>query len=166
MEENKKNESIETPVTVEETEPAGNKNRLEEQLLYLRSDFENYRRNVAKERASWGVSAQSSLLLDLLPIVDNFERALKDLSSYRAADVAESARFQGIELIYRDLLAFLLRNQVRAMEETAVFDPARHEAIARIPAPDKTSGTVVEVVEKGYLFKDTVLRYAKVVVAQ
>src|SRR3989339_768355 len=97
MEENKKNESIETPVTVEETEPAGNKNRLEEQLLYLRSDFENYRRNVAKERASWGVSAQSSLLLDLLPIVDNFERALKDLSSYRAADVAESARFQGIE---------------------------------------------------------------------
>jgi len=166
MEENKKNESIEIPVNKEENQQAGEKNRLEEQLLYLRSDFENYRRNVTKERASWGITAQSSLLLEFLPIVDNFERALKDLSSYRVTDASESARFQGIELIYRDLLALLTRNQVKAMEETVIFDPAQHEAIARIPVPDKASGTIVEVVEKGYLFKDTVLRHAKVVVAQ
>lgn len=166
MEEKKRDEPVEMTGNAEENARINEKNRLEEQLLYLRSDFENYRRNVLKERASWGISAQASLLLELLPVVDNFERALKDIAQYSATVPSEQARFQGIDLIYREFLSFLARNNVKAMEETTLFDPSKHEAIARVPATEKESGTIIDVVEKGYLFKDTVLRHAKVVVAQ
>ncbi len=144
----------------------------EAQLLYLRADFDNYRRNVQKDRALWSSSAQAMLMLDLLPVVDNFERALKDLAASRVELGAESlgeqesARFQGIELIYRELVAFLNRNGVVQMPPGDLFDPSRQEAVVHIEMAGKAPGSIVDVVQKGYLFKDGVLRPAKVVVAK
>ncbi|KKT23491.1 MAG: Protein GrpE [candidate division TM6 bacterium GW2011_GWF2_43_87] len=140
--------------------------RSEEQLLYMKADFENYRRNVSRDRALWSQNAQSVLMLDLLPIVDNFERALKDLALVQNASEPESARLKGIELIYRELITFLNRNGVAEMASLVQFDPSKQEAIARIEMAGKEAGAIVDVVQKGYLYKESVLRPAKVVVAK
>ena len=139
--------------------------RLKIQLAYLRADFENFRRHQEKERASCTAFAQSRLLVELLPLVDNFERALRDLAIGQLSS-SERARFQGMELIYRELQAFLLRHEVKEIPAAGLFDPQLHEAIAQVEVPDKRAGEIVEVAQKGYRYRDMVLRPAKVIVAR
>lgn len=144
-----------------ETDLAKEKN----EYLFLRADFDNYRKRMLKEREELLRNAGEKVLRGLLPIVDDFERGLEATKDV-AAD-AEAVR-QGMELIYNKLIKFLADNGVKAMESTgATFDADLHEAIASVPAPDPSMvDKVVDTVQRGYMINDKVLRHAKVAVGQ
>jgi molecular chaperone GrpE len=136
----------------------------EAQERYLRTlaDFENFRRRTTREREDWRRQAQEALLREILPALDNFDRAL----AAPPAPGADPAFRTGVELIHRDFLAALERLGVRAF--TAVgqpFDPMRHEAVGRVERADVEDQTVVAEPLRGYLFQERVLRPAQVVVA-
>jgi molecular chaperone GrpE len=125
------------------------------------ADFENYRRRTAQQAAQAGERAKVGLLRELLPVVDNLERA-----EAAAAD-SEGPLHEGVKLVLADLQGVLAREGVEEMTPVGEkFDPTVHEAISTAPAQDGTeSGVVVEVVEKGYRSRDTVIRPARVVVS-
>ena len=137
-----------------------------ERYAYLRSDFENHRRREVTETSNRIARAQSALLLDLLPIVDNFERAFAEVANNPHEDLQK--RMTGFELIYKNLLKLLEKNGVTQMTvtEDELFDPEFHEALMHVQQEGTTSGHVVQVPQKGYLFKGNVLRPAHVSVAQ
>ena len=132
--------------------------------LFLRADFDNYRKRMLKEREELLRNAGEKVLKGLLPIVDDFERGLQATKdSNDAAAVRE-----GMELIYNKLLKYLADNGVKPMESTGQpFDPDFHEAIATIPAPSEDlKGKVVDTSTRGYMINDKVLRHAKVAVGE
>ncbi len=136
----------------------------EAQERYLRTlaDFENFRRRTGREREEWRRQAQEDVLREILPVLDNFDRAL---AAPPLGDVDRSFR-TGIELIHRNFLAALERVGVRPFLAVGQpFDPTRHEAIARAERSDVEDQTVVSEALRGYLFHDRVLRPAQVVVA-
>ena len=130
--------------------------------LMLMADFDNYRKRVTREKADIIKNAAERVLLEILPIVDDFERALA-----ATADSTESLR-EGMTLIYHKLIKYLERNGVKPMDtDGKPFDPDFHEAIAKIPAPsDELKGKVVDTTTKGYMLNDKVLRHAKVAVGE
>jgi molecular chaperone GrpE len=132
---------------------------------YLRTlaEFENFRRRTARERDDWRRQAQEALLREILPVLDDFERALAAPS----APDAEPAFRTGVELIHRNFLTALERLGVRPFEAVGQpFDPTRHEAVGRVERADVDDETVVAEPLRGYLFQDRVLRPAQVVVAK
>lgn len=162
-------EAVETDV---EAQNAELQNQLEAALtdvekekkeyLFLMAEFDNYRKRVNREKADIIKNAAERVLLDILPIVDDFERALA-----ATADSSESLR-EGMTLIYNKLIKYLEHNGVKAMEtDGKPFDADFHEAIARIPAPtEDLKGKVVDTTTKGYMLNDKVLRHAKVAVGE
>lgn len=132
-----------------------------DKYIRLYSEFENFRRRTAKEKLEMIQSANEQLLKALLPVVDDFERAEK---SFKDKD---SKELEGFFLIYNKFKKTLDQYGVKTMEAGAgsEFNPDLHEAITQIPAPDeKLKGKIVDVVEKGYLLNEKVIRFAKVVV--
>jgi molecular chaperone GrpE len=125
------------------------------------ADFENYRKRAAKEMTAAGTRARIGLIREILPVVDNLERALS------VAPAGEGDAFvEGVRLVYRDLEGALARAGVETIEPKGdAFDPNVHEALSVRPQDGAESGTVVDVVEKGYRTSDTVVRPARVVVA-
>jgi len=132
----------------------------------LFAEFENFRRRTAKERLEMVVQANSDLLRDLLPVVDDMDRALKVLEAAEDAALTESPFAEGIKLVRHKLHLALERKGLKPFAATGQpFDPDRHEAITQIPAPtDALKGCVVDEIEKGYNLGDKVLRFARVVV--
>ena len=137
---------------------------LNDKYLRLYSEYDNYRKRTNKERIELIGSAGTDVLKDLLPIMDDFERAI--LYNETAEDLA--AIKEGMKLIYEKFKSTLNNKGLVALESKGKpFDSEFHEAIANVPAPDKNMvGKVVDDVEKGYLLNDKVIRYAKVVVGQ
>jgi molecular chaperone GrpE len=136
----------------------------EAQERYLRTlaDFENFRRRTGREREDWRRQAQEALLREILPALDNFDRAL----AAPPAPGADAAFRTGVELIHRDFLAALERLGVRPFVAVGQpFDPTRHEAVSRVERADVDDHTVVAEPLRGYLFQERVLRPAQVVVA-
>lgn len=134
-----------------------------DQLLRRQAEFENYRKRVERERSEAYQRARSEVLLELLPIVDNFERAL---SSLEKGDGEAAALRQGVELIHRqfnDALAKFGLEPVEAVGQT--FDPHLHEAVTTEPTDEHEENTVIEEFERGYKIGDKLLRPAKVKVA-
>jgi molecular chaperone GrpE len=125
------------------------------------ADFENYRKRAAKDLAAAGSRARIGLIREILPVVDNLERALG------VAPEGEGDAFvEGVRLVYRELEGALARAGVEAIEPKGdAFDPNVHEALSMRPQDGAESGTVVDVVEKGYRAGGTVVRPARVVVA-
>jgi molecular chaperone GrpE len=124
----------------------------------IQADFENYRKRVARETAAAGERARSGLVRELLPIVDNLERALA------SAEEGEQHLAQGVRLVHSELIAVLERNGVEQFNpEGDKFDPAEHEALS--VRADGEPGLVVEVVERGYRSNGSILRPARVVVS-
>ncbi len=131
---------------------------------YLRTlaDFDNFRKRVGREREEWSLRAQEQLLREILPVLDNFDRAL----AAAPAPGSDGGFREGIELIHRDFLKALERLGVRPFSAVGeLFDPERHEAVARVERADVADQTVVTEMLRGYLFRDRVLRPARVVVA-
>jgi len=126
------------------------------------ADFINYRRRVDEERAQQARDATVSFLQRLLPILDDFERALANATP---ADV-ESSWGRGVQLVERNLRGLLAAEDVqRIRAEGAEFDPREHEALGRQPSPDVPEGHVLHVVRQGYKKGDRVIRPAQVIIA-
>ena len=139
--------------------------QLEEQLAYLTSDFNNYRRNIEKEKTKWKQEAQASVLSDLLTVVDDVDRAVADLESLDLSE-DEEKRFEGVHLIQKSLHKLLDTYEVKEITQVDEFDPQWHEAIMQVSETDVESGNIVSVIQKGYTHKGNLLRTAKVSVAQ
>lgn len=137
---------------------------LNDKYLRLYSEFENFRKRTAKERLDLFATAGKDIIVDLLPVLDDFERAMKNASKEQ-----EFATFKtGVELIYNKFKNTLENKGLKpfvSLEKT--FDPEIHEAVTKIPAPHKKlKGKVVDEIEKGYELNDKVIRYAKVVIGE
>jgi molecular chaperone GrpE len=136
----------------------------EAQDRYLRTlaEFDNYRKRMLRDRDDWRRQAQMDLLKELLPALDNFDRALQ----VAPAPAGDDSFRAGVELIHRDFLAALERVGVKPFATVdQPFDPQRHQAVARVERADVADHTVVAEMVRGYQFHDRVLRPAHVVVA-
>jgi molecular chaperone GrpE len=135
-----------------------------DKYLRLYSEFDNFRKRAAKERLSLIETAGEDILRKVLPVVDDFERALE---AFQAADTAApQAAQEGVRLIYEKLIHLLQQAGVQPMllDRGTVFDAELHEAVTQVSTEDQSMrGKVLEVLEKGYLLKEKVLRFAKVV---
>jgi len=135
---------------------------LKDKYLRLYSEFDNYKRRTSKERLELTKTANQEMVVALLPVVDDFERAQQSMQN--AQDVAPVK--EGVELIYNKLHHILQQKGLKPMQAIgADFDADVHEAITQIPAPDPSQkGKVLDEVEKGYYLHDKVVRFAKVVI--
>jgi molecular chaperone GrpE len=125
----------------------------------IQADFENYRKRAAREAALAGQRAKSGLVRELLPVVDNLERAL-------ASAEHEQHFAEGVRLVHSELIAVLERNGVEQFDPRGErFDPGEHEALSMRSEDGAESGTVLDVVEKGYRANGSILRPARVVVS-
>ena len=141
--------------------------QIEEQkdkYLRLSAEFDNYRKRTMKEKAELILNGGEKSISSILPIVDDFERALKNMET--ATDVA--AVKEGVELIYNKFMSVLGQNGVKVIETTEQpLDTDYHEAIAVIPAPNEAlKGKILDCVQTGYILNDKVIRHAKVVVGE
>ena len=134
------------------------------EYLFLMAEFDNFRKRTVREKADIIRNAGEKVLGELLPIIDDFERAIK--ANEQADDI--DAIKQGVTLIYNKLIKYLEQNQVKAIESTGCdFDTELHEAVTTFPAPsEELKGKVIDTVMTGYTINDKVLRHAKVVVGQ
>jgi molecular chaperone GrpE len=135
-----------------------------DQFIRLQAEFDNYRKRTLKEKMELTKSAGESLLVNILPLVDDFERALDSMKESKKDDPVK----QGLDLIYKRFIDFLNQNGVKEIEAAGQeFDTDLHEAITKIPAPsEELKGKIVDVVQKGYMLNDKVIRYAKVVIGE
>jgi molecular chaperone GrpE len=134
---------------------------LNKKYLYLMSEFENYKRRTSKERLELFKTASKDLIVELLPVLDDFERGLEVME--KAQDVA--AVKQGVDLVYHKFKGVLTaKGLTPIVAQDQAFDPDLHEAISQAPAGEEAVNKVVQEVEKGYKLHDSVLRYAKVIV--
>lgn len=138
---------------------------IKEQLLRTNADLQNFKNRVARERTAWIQDAQIELIKKFLPIVDNFERALQVAQEQKLTEL-EHSWMSGIQLTYKELEKFLHENGVREIDCTKKFDPQLHEALATLQVPEKKTGDIAHVHQKGYALGDKVIRPAKVTVAQ
>lgn len=132
-------------------------------LQRLQAEFENYRKRMLKEQTYVFETANQALVKSLLPIVDNFERAI----GHKVTDAADFVEYsQGIELVYQYLLDVLHKEGLEAIDSLGEqFDPHCHEAMMQEPTDQHAENTVIEVFEKGYRFKGRVIRPARVKVS-
>ena len=136
---------------------------LNDKYLRLYSEFDNYRKRTLKEKAELSKFASADVITSLLPVLDDFERAIK---AFDASNEADKAFKDGIVLIFGKFLSILNQQgleQMRTIGET--FDTDFHEAITNMPAPSpEQQGKIIDEIQKGYLLHGKVIRYAKVVV--
>ncbi len=137
---------------------------LSDKHLRLQAEFDNFRRRTIREKAELIKSGGESVIMGILPVIDDFERAIDSMEEISDDDSGK----QGILLIYSKFKDFLKQNNVKEIEALHKdFDVDHHEAITKIPVDDeKFKGKVVEVIQKGYTLNDKVIRFAKVVVGE
>jgi molecular chaperone GrpE len=136
-----------------------------ERCMLVSADFDNYKRRMQKEQASWARSSKMMLVRSLLPVIDTVELALLDCAK-RTPTAETASLISGIQMMGSAFHKFLESAHVTEITALTSFDPLLHEAIAQVKADTHPSGDIVEVLQKGYLFEDQVLRPAKVSVAQ
>ncbi len=138
---------------------------LKAKYLRLYSEFDNYRKRTSKEKLDIIQRANENLILNLLPILDDFQRALKTIDIKRATSVEDKE--EGFRLIHQKLFNNLEKTGLKEIEDPVGedFDVDKQEAINQIPAPKpELSGKVIEEIEKGYMLNDKVIRYSKVII--
>jgi molecular chaperone GrpE len=139
---------------------------LNDKYLRLTAEFDNFRKRSLKEKMDLIKTAGEDILINILPVVDNFERALKSINNNTSEE--GKAIIEGIELIYGKFKEFLSQRGVKEIDATGkVFDTDLHEATTKIPAPQEDmKGKVIDVIEKGYLMHEKVIRFSKVVIGE
>ncbi len=136
-----------------------------DKFLRLFAEFENYKRRTAKERIELFSTASEGVMKTLLPVLDDFERALTHIEDDKEAEELR----KGVLLIYNKLVSTLEQKGLKVMEVNKgdTFNADSHEAITQIPAPtDDMKGKIIDIVEKGYLLGEKVIRFPKVVIGQ
>jgi molecular chaperone GrpE len=167
---NNENEQVENPeqekVVETPAEPTmeDKYKELNDRYLRIHAEFDNYRKRTNKEKLDIISTANAGILKDLIPVIDDFDRAIL---YNETADDLNSVK-EGFNLIFNKFKSTLELKGLKAMDaQGEAFDSEIHEAIANVPAPSrKMKGKVIEAVEKGYYLNDKVIRYAKVVVGQ
>jgi molecular chaperone GrpE len=156
--------TIEEPVA-EESAPAHSTaepaQAPDESYLRLAADFDNYRKRVAREQVDLTRRANERLLNELLPVLDDLERALEAAAEHEEAKLEE-----GVRLVHRSLLGLVERHGLCEIETEGAFDPHVHEALLAQPGEGAEEGSVLQVLQKGYKLGDKVLRPARVIVAE
>jgi len=139
-------------------------NQMNDSYLRLMAEFDNYRKRTLREKAELIKSGGEAVLTDMLPVIDDFERALNNVRN--TEDI--TAVIQGLELIYAKFISYLSQQGVRVIETNdQVFNTELYEAIATIPAPeDAMKGKILDCIQTGYTLYDKVIRHAKVVVGE
>jgi len=137
--------------------------KLNDSYLRLMAEYDNYRKRTIKEKAELIKTGGEKAFTGILPIIDDFERAVKTLET--ATDI--SAVKEGVLLIYNKFMNYLQQNGVKPIESLGqVFDPEMNDAVATIPAADEEQkGIIIDSIQTGYTLYDKVIRHAKVVVA-
>lgn len=138
--------------------------REKDRYLRLFAEFENFKKRTARERVDMFKTAGADVIGSLLPVLDDFERALKEIEKSE-----DDSLHKGVELIHNKLRETLKSKGLHLMDVKPgdAFDADSHEAITQIPAPDdKLKGKIIDVVEKGYTLGDKIIRYPKVVIGQ
>lgn len=137
---------------------------LKDKHIRLQAEFDNYRKRTIKERMELLKTASESVLVNILPVIDDFDRALQTLESVQE----ENHVREGVNLIYNKFQEFLKQNGVKEIEARGKdFDTDLHEAITKIPAPSEDmKGKIVDVIQKGYYLNDKVIRFSKVVIGE
>jgi len=135
-----------------------------DKYLRLSAEFDNFRKRTLKEKMDLMKNASESVIVSFLPVIDDVERAIKAIET---SDNLETTK-EGINLIYNKFKDFTKQNGVVEMEAKGMeLNTDHHEAITKIPAPsEELKGKIVEVLQKGYLLNDKVIRYAKVVIGE
>lgn len=163
----KTQEEKETSTTKEEDQIVELEEKLEQEkdrFIRLFAEFENYKKRTSRERLEFFKTAGEDVMLALLPVMDDFERALNGLGKD-----PEDPMFIGVQLIFNKLRDTLKTKGLEAIEVKPgdVFDVDIHEAVTQIPAPDKKlKGKIVDVIERGYRLNDKIIRYPKVVTGE
>ena len=156
------NEQVETSPEDQLKEELGKE---KDKFLRLFAEFENYKKRTTKERIELFKTASEDVMISLLPVLDDFERALTHIEDDKEA---EDLR-KGVLLIYQKLLNTLEQKglKVISVKKGDSFDAEDHEAVTQIPAPNKKmKGKIIDIVEKGYKLGDKVIRFPKVVIGQ
>ncbi|MDQ2177420.1 nucleotide exchange factor GrpE [Marinifilum sp. D714] len=137
---------------------------INDKYMRLSAEFDNYRKRTLKEKMELTKSAGEKILVNVLPVMDNFERALQSIDEAKDVEAVK----EGVHLIYNNFKDFILQNGVKEIEAiNKEFDTDIHEAITKIPAPSEDmKGKVVDCVEKGYTLNEKVIRFSKVVVGE
>ena len=141
------------------------KAELEDKNLRMMAEFDNYRKRTNKEKLDLMATAGERIFKDMLPLVDDFERALASINGANGDN--GDALLNGVQLIYQKFLAFLAANDVHAIETEGVdFNTDEHEAVTTFAAGEDQKGKVIDCTQKGYKLGDKVIRFAKVVVGE
>lgn len=137
---------------------------LNDKYLRLSAEFDNYRKRTLRERMELTKTAGESLLMSILPVVDDFERAMHSIDQGMDFEATK----EGILLIYNKFKEFTQQNGITEIDATGKeFNTDLHEALTKIPAPsEELKGKIVDVIQKGYYLNDKVIRFAKVVVGE
>lgn len=137
---------------------------LKDKHLRLQAEFDNYRRRTLKEKADLIATAGEKVLVNILPVVDDLDRAMESIASAQDIDAVR----EGLDLIVNKFQSFLKSNGVSEIEAKELdFDADKHEAVTKFPAPtEELKGKVIDVVQKGYTLNGKVIRFSKVVVGE
>lgn len=156
----KANDELEAKVEKLEAQLAEQK----KEYMFLMAEFDNFRKRTVKEKAEIIKNGAENAFKNLLPIIDDFERAIQVMKDSNDADAIK----EGVELIYHKFLKYLEQNGVKVIDiNDNNFNTEYHEAVTTFPTPDESlKGKIIETIQKGYMLNDKVLRHAKVVVGQ
>ncbi len=156
----KANDELEAKVEKLEAQLAEQK----KEYMFLMAEFDNFRKRTVKEKAEIIKNGAENAFKNLLPIIDDFERAIQVMKDSNDANAIK----EGVELIYHKFLKYLEQNGVKVIDiNDNNFNTEYHEAVTTFPTPDESlKGKIIETIQKGYMLNDKVLRHAKVVVGQ
>ena len=161
MPEEVENSEEEIVEEIDETEALRAENEeLIDTLQRVKAEFDNYRKRAARDQASLVARAHERLVKELLPVLDDLERALEAAEQHEEAKLEE-----GVRLVHRELRSALAKEGLVEIETEGVFDPHVHEALLTQPS-EQDDGAILEVIQKGYRLGDRVLRPARVVISQ
>ncbi len=158
--ENEKDEAEADP-TKELEEQRKEYEELKERMLRIAAEFDNYKKRVKRDIDEAESMGKAALIRDMLPVIDEFELAILAINGSKDSNVI----IKGVEMLYSNLMDRLEREGLRAMDVGKVFDPYKHE-IMMVRETDKEDGTIIEVVKKGYMFNNKLLRPASVIVSK
>jgi len=134
---------------------------VDDRLLRLAAEFDNYKKRAARERQEYVALANERLVKELLPVLDDLERALQAAAEHEEAQLED-----GVRLVHRSLAQLLEREGVEEIDTSGPFDPHVHEAMLAQPSEEAESGDVLDVMQKGYKIGGRVVRPARVIVAE
>ncbi|KAB2879945.1 nucleotide exchange factor GrpE [bacterium] len=140
---------------------------LKDQLLRTLAEFDNYKKRSQRDMSQFMQAANEKLILELLPVIDDMERAIKVSKEITSDDAKVQQFVQGVEFIYKKIVKTLEAKGLKAIESIGMpLDVNLHDALIQIDAPDTEPNTVVDEHEKGYYLYDKVIRHAKVIVSK